>query len=168
MHICLSIYLSLYISIYLSMYLSVSLYIYLSIYLSISFYLYLSAACSVQEGRMREAQSVIMDLWAAGYAATDVIQILFRVYSALLCCASMYTTLLPPLSLGVPSLQVTRQASHVPEPLRLELLREIGLSHMRIAEGLNTRLQLMGCVARLCALHHKAVHALPDALTARI
>lgn len=28
---------------------------------------------------MREAQGVVMDLWAAGYAATDVIQILFRV-----------------------------------------------------------------------------------------
>jgi hypothetical protein len=28
---------------------------------------------------MREAQAVVLDLWAAGYAATDVIQILFRV-----------------------------------------------------------------------------------------
>lgn len=56
----------------------------------------------------------------------------------------------------------------MPEPLRLELLREIGLSHMRIAEGLNTRLQLMGCVARLCALHHKAVHALPHVLATKL
>jgi hypothetical protein len=33
---------------------------------------------------MKEAQDVIMGLWAAGYAATDIIQTLFKVYSAFL------------------------------------------------------------------------------------
>lgn len=43
----------------------------------------------------------------------------------------------------------------MPEPLKLEFIREIGFTHMRISEGLNTQLQLMGCVARLCAIQHR-------------
>ena len=62
-----------------------------------------------------------------GYAATDIIQTLFRVTRTL----------------------------DMPEPLKLEFIREIGFTHMRISEGLNTQLQLMGCVARLCAIHHR-------------
>lgn len=42
------------------------------------------------------------------------------------------------------------------EAVKLEFIREIGFSHMRIAEGLNTQLQLLGCIARLCQL------AVPD------
>lgn len=42
------------------------------------------------------------------------------------------------------------------EVQKLEFIREIGFTHMRIAEGLNTQLQLMGCVARLSAMCHKA------------
>ena len=34
---------------------------------------------SLQQGRMKEAQDVVMKLWAAGYAATDIIQTLFKV-----------------------------------------------------------------------------------------
>jgi replication factor C subunit 2/4 len=40
----------------------------------------------------------------------------------------------------------------LPEPIKLEYIREIGFSHMRIAEGLNTKLQLLGCIGRLCLL----------------
>ena len=47
--------------------------------------------------------------------------------------------------------QVTR-AFDMPEPQKLDFIREIGFSHMRIAQGLNTQLQLLGCVARLCQL----------------
>ena len=41
------------------------------------------------------------------------------------------------------------------EAQKLEFLREIGFSHMKIAEGLNTQLQLMGCIARLCQLKYR-------------
>lgn len=40
----------------------------------------------------------------------------------------------------------------MPEPQKLLFLREIGFSHMRISEGLNTQLQLLGCVSRLALL----------------
>lgn len=40
----------------------------------------------------------------------------------------------------------------MPEPQKLAFIREIGFTHMRISEGLNTQLQLLGCAARLCNL----------------
>lgn len=75
-------------------------------------------------GKMAEAQKVIMGLWSSGYAATDIITTLFR---------------------------VTR-SSELPEQIKLDYIREIGFTHMKIAEGLNTQLQLLGCIARLSML----------------
>jgi replication factor C subunit 2/4 len=75
----------------------------------------------VLAGKAVEALEAVMALLGEGYAATDVIQTLFKVTKAL------------PL----------------PEEIKLNFLREIGFSHMRIADGLNTQLQIAGCVARL-------------------
>ena len=72
--------------------------------------------------RTKEALDIIMALHGSGYASTDIITTLFR---------------------------VTRTKHDFPEPLKLEFIREIGFTHMRISEGLNTVLQLSGCVARL-------------------
>ena len=76
------------------------------------------------EGKTREAVDIVMDLWSKGYAATDIIQTLFK---------------------------VTRQME-ISELKKLDFIREIGFSHMRIAEGLNSQLQLLGCVSRLAAI----------------
>ncbi len=78
----------------------------------------------VREGKMKEAQDIIIALWSSGYAASDIIQTLFRV----------------------------TKSFDMPEPQKLEFVREIGFSHLRITEGLNTQLQLLGCIARLCNL----------------
>jgi replication factor C subunit 2/4 len=83
-----------------------------------------SALEKTRLGDMAAAQQVIMKLWGSGYAATDIITTLFR---------------------------VTR-SSELPEHIKLEYIREIGFTHMRIAEGLNTQLQLLGCIARLTQL----------------
>ena len=80
-----------------------------------------------REGKFNESLDVVMGLWKSGYAATDIIQTLFR---------------------------VTKSAD-MPEHIKLEFIREIGFTHMRIAEGLDTQLQLMGCVARLSQLSLK-------------
>lgn len=72
-------------------------------------------------GQIKEGIDIIMSLCQQGYSPTDIIQSLFR---------------------------VTRTAD-LPEPLKLEYMREIGFTHMRISEGLNTQLQLIGCVSRL-------------------
>ena len=82
-----------------------------------------------REGKFNESLDVVMGLWKSGYAATDIIQTLFR---------------------------VTKSAD-MPEHIKLEFIREIGFTHMRIAEGLDTQLQLMGCVARLSQLNVKKV-----------
>ena len=88
---------------------------------------------------MKDAQDVIMSMWGSGYAATDIIQTLFKVPSNII-----YSLIF--------SLQKVTKAYDMPEPLKLEFIREIGFTHMRIAEGLNTQLQLLGCVARLCMI----------------
>ena len=72
----------------------------------------------------------------SGYAATDIIQTLFR---------------------------VTRTMD-MPEPQKLEFIREIGFTHMRMSEGLNSQLQLMGCVARLCGLQHRQMQQVQAAV----
>ena len=36
------------------------------------------------------------------------------------------------------------------EFLKLEFIKEIGMTHMRIVEGVNSLLQLSGLLARLC------------------
>jgi replication factor C subunit 2/4 len=48
----------------------------------------------------------------------------------------------------------------MPEVDKLEFIREIGFTHMRISEGLNTPLQIAGCMARLAALSssHRSSH----------
>lgn len=79
------------------------------------------------EGQTSEALQAVMKLWGSGYAATDIIQTLFKV----------------------------TKGSEMSEELKLLFIREIGFTHMRIAEGLNTQLQLAGCVARLSQLRCK-------------
>lgn len=77
------------------------------------------------KGQCHESTNLVMDLCRAGYAATDIIQTLFRV------CKGM---------------------EDFPENVKLEMIREIGFTHLRISEGLNTPLQLMGCISRICRL----------------
>ena len=68
------------------------------------------------------ACDIVSQLFIAGYAATDIISTLFK---------------------------VAKSHTEIPEPLKLDFVREIGFTHMRISEGLNSRLQLLGCVSRL-------------------
>lgn len=78
-------------------------------------------------GQSKEALDIVVSLWGSGYAATDIIQTLFKV----------------------------TKAYDMPEIDKLNFIREIGFTHMRIAEGLNTQLQLLGCVSRLALLCKK-------------
>jgi len=64
-------------------------------------------------------------LWKTGYSPSDIIGTLFKVVKA---------------------------NKDLSEALKLEYLREIGFTHMRIADGVNTLLQLLGLVGRLCQI----------------
>jgi replication factor C subunit 2/4 len=79
----------------------------------------------LRKSQTKDAMDIIIALHNSGYASTDIITTLFR---------------------------VTRTKSDFPEPLKLEFIREIGFTHMRISEGLNTQLQLCGCIARLSSI----------------
>lgn len=73
------------------------------------------------EGDIIGAHAVVRSLWDQGYSCMDIIGTLFKV------C----------------------KAADIPEALKLEYIKEIGFAHMRIADGLNTYLQLAGLIARL-------------------
>ncbi|GCC18545.1 replication factor C subunit 2 [Chiloscyllium punctatum] len=69
-----------------------------------------------------EAYKVVAHLWKLGYSPEDIIGNIFRV------CKTF----------------------QMQEYLKLEFIKEIGYTHMRIAEGVNSLLQMAGLLARLC------------------
>ncbi|XP_061179167.1 replication factor C subunit 2-like [Saccostrea echinata] len=73
-------------------------------------------------GNVEEAYKTMTHLWKLGYSAEDIITIIFRV------CKNQ----------------------NIPEFLKLEFIKEIGYTHMRIAEGVQSLLQMSALLARLC------------------
>ncbi|KAI8782918.1 replication factor C subunit 2-like [Biomphalaria glabrata] len=73
-------------------------------------------------GHLDDAYKVMAHLWRLGYSAEDIITIVFRV------CKN----------------------HSMPEYLKLEFIKEIGYTHMRFAEGVQSLLQMSGLLARLC------------------
>lgn len=71
---------------------------------------------------IHKAYKIIAKLWRLGYAAEDIIGNIFR---------------------------VCRQID-INERLKLLFIREIGETHMKIVDGLNSLLQMTGLLARLC------------------
>jgi DNA polymerase III delta prime subunit len=78
------------------------------------------------EGNVDSALDTLRELWDLGYSSHDIISTMFKV-----------TKTIPTLS----------------EHAKLEFIKEIGFTHMKILEGVQTLLQLSGCVARLCKLN---------------
>ncbi|XP_065054834.1 replication factor C subunit 2-like [Rhopilema esculentum] len=74
-------------------------------------------------GDIDEAYKIMSHLWRMGYSAVDIITNIFRV------CKNM----------------------EMAEYLKLEFIKEIGYTHMRVAEGVNSLLQMSGLLARLCS-----------------
>lgn len=75
---------------------------------------------------IEQALDVLQELWDLGYSCHDIITTMFKVTKS------------------IPSLS---------EHAKLEFIKEIGFTHMRILEGVQTFLQLSGCVARLCRIN---------------
>ncbi|XP_071479771.1 replication factor C subunit 2-like [Diadema antillarum] len=74
------------------------------------------------QGDIDQAYEVMQHMWHMGYSADDIITNVFR----------------------------SCKTHQMAEYLKLEFIKEIGLTHMRIAEGVNSLLQLSGLLARLC------------------
>lgn len=81
------------------------------------------------EGAVDQALQKLEDLWDKGYSAVDVISTMFR---------------------------VTKTMDALSEHSKLEFVKEIGFTHMRILEGVSTLLQLKGCVVRLAKINMPA------------
>jgi replication factor C subunit 2/4 len=73
-------------------------------------------------GDTRSAVAKMVALYQSGYSASDIIGTTFKVVKA---------------------------HADLPEGLKLEYLREVGFTHMRISDGVNSLLQLLGLVSRL-------------------
>ncbi|XP_063973646.1 replication factor C subunit 2 [Diachasmimorpha longicaudata] len=69
-----------------------------------------------------KAYGVLDQLWKMGYSAEDLITNIFRV------CKNL----------------------NIDEPLKLNFVKEIGITHLGIVDGLNSLLQLHSLLARLC------------------
>lgn len=76
-------------------------------------------------GELQKANAELQNLWTLGYSASDIIGTLFK---------------------------VTKAHLELPEGKKLEFLREIGFTHMRISNGVNSLLQLLGLMGRLCQI----------------
>ncbi|XP_006821095.1 replication factor C subunit 2-like [Saccoglossus kowalevskii] len=74
------------------------------------------------DSNIDEAYRLMRHLWMMGYSAEDIINNMFRV------C----------------------KTAQIQEYLKLEYIKEIGYTHLRIAEGVQTLLQMAGLLARLC------------------
>ena len=49
--------------------------------------------------------------------------------------------------------RVTKTIPTLSEESKLEFIREIGFTHMRILDGVQSLLQLSGCVSKLCKIN---------------
>ena len=72
----------------------------------------------------------VSNLWDMGYAASDIITTIFRVVKNF-------------------------ESADMTEWSRLEFIKEIGFTHVRILDGLDSFVQLTALVARLCRLGMK-------------
>jgi len=77
--------------------------------------------------KLDEAMKILSHLWKLGYSADDIINVIFRV----------------------------TKTAQMPEFLKLEYIKLIGLTHARISEGLNSLLQLNALLARMTKLSVK-------------
>lgn len=82
------------------------------------------SAC--HRGDIDAAMERLDEVWGEGYAAVDIITTLFR---------------------------VVKTMDAIPEAVKLDFIKEIGWTHMRILEGVSTVIQLGACLARLCRMH---------------
>lgn len=83
---------------------------------------------SCMKGDVDAAMERLHELWDQGYSAVDIIVTIFR---------------------------VVKTFDEMAEYTKLEFIKEIGFTHMRVLEGVGTLIQLSGLVARLCKLNMK-------------
>lgn len=85
-----------------------------------------------QKGDLSSADKIVRrNLWKLGYNALDIVSTLFKVLKIM----------------------------DMPELLKLEFIKEVGNTHLRVLEGNATLLQVAGLLASLCAVANQAASA---------
>ncbi|CAK5076879.1 unnamed protein product [Meloidogyne enterolobii] len=79
------------------------------------------------DGETKEAFDIIEEIYNSGYSIEDLVGILFR----------------------------NVKIADIPEALRIEFIMEIGKCHSIVAQGLSTKLQMAGLIARLSSIQEK-------------
>ena len=87
-------------------------------------------ACCLR-GDVDHAHDKMKSLHDAGFSAADVIGTVYRVVKSF-------------------------DAESMPEFVKLEMIREVGFTHMRIGDGVNSLLQLGGMCAKMCQVVERA------------
>ncbi|AOA60823.1 Replication factor C (RF-C) subunit [Komagataella phaffii CBS 7435] len=77
---------------------------------------------AVKDSDIDAAVDLLNRLWEKGYSAVDIVSTSFK---------------------------VMKSVTEIPEADRLEVMREIGFTHMRVLEGVSSYLQLAGMLARI-------------------
>ena len=75
-----------------------------------------------RDSDLRSATTAMHELWNTGYSAQDIIATVFRLCKVI----------------------------EMPEYIKMEFMKEIGFTHMRISEGLSSLCQLTGLMGKLC------------------
>ena len=76
------------------------------------------------QSKMDEAYQIMTQLWKLGYSAEDIITNVFRVCKTL----------------------------DLAEYIKLEFIKQIGYTHMKIVKGTNSLLQMAALLAKLCQI----------------
>ncbi|KAG7191949.1 replication factor C subunit 4 [Scheffersomyces spartinae] len=82
-------------------------------------------SCCIADSNINEALSLLDSLWSKGYSAIDIVTLSFK---------------------------VAKTIPNVDEGKRLDVIKEIGYTHMRVLEGVSTYLQLCGMLSKICLL----------------
>lgn len=91
---------------------------------------------SCTQSQIDDAVDTLSMLWKEGYSSLDIVTTLFRV---------VRNALESPPENGS-----DKPVLVLPEYLKLEYIKIISMAHMRVLEGLGTKLQIAGLLARLC------------------
>ena len=76
------------------------------------------------QSKFDDAYKIMLQLWKMGYSAEDIITNVFRV------C----------------------KTHELAEYIKLEFIKEIGFTHMKIVQGTNSLLQMAALLAKLCQI----------------
>lgn len=80
---------------------------------------------SASKGNIDDSLIILNELWGKGYSAVDIITVCFR---------------------------VVKSMAGLEDDERLNIIREVGLTHMRILEGVGTYLQISGMLSKVALM----------------